>query len=156
MEKLRKVAFSLALFIAVFGLVLGPVGWYSSWSFQSTLKDFQDGGTPTVATVDKLHKKIQYRYAKIMVDVHYVNKEKNTMEYKDDIVINSYLYNELNPGDGVEILYKNGEVTLVDNYKWEYLPPIKKPYWGLILTLFSYTFMAERIITTRRKNKKTH
>ena len=119
MEKTKKVVFNLMSFIFFFGLIFGPIGWIYSATFQSTLHDFEANGTKTTAVVNKRHKSRHGRATVIKVNIRYINKSSNELIYLEDIEVNSFLYNKLSPGMEVDIIYKNGEAILVDNYKFE-------------------------------------
>ncbi len=142
--------------IAVFGLVLGPIAWGKSAYTQREFNDFKSNGEKTTAIIDSKDNRRNFRVSIITVDLHYRNKSTQKMVYAKHIDVNAYYFDKLKLGATVAIYYKGDDVILVDNYNWENLPPIKKPYWGMIYTLFSYAYITYAIINTRRKRKKNN
>lgn len=151
MKKASKIANGILAVISLFGLIVGPVGWYKSESAQNILRDFKANGTETNAVIDGKTERRNFRVSFITVDLHYVNQEHKNTVFKKQVPVNSYYYKKLKVGNSVPIIYKGDELVLVNDFNWENLPPIKKPYWGMIYTLLSLLFILVKIIQTRRK-----
>jgi hypothetical protein len=60
----------------------------------------------------------------------------------------------LKVNDQVDIWYLNDKAVIIDNYNSEYVPLIKKPYWGMILTIISIVFFVRMIAIVQRKKKE--
>ena len=154
MKKAKPIILGIAALVSIFGLFVGPYAWYSSTSFFGTLDELQETGTKTTAIVDSKKEKRVYRASIITVDIHYKDEKQNKVIDKDGIIINGSYFDELSIGQSVNILYNGDAVVLVDDYESKHIPPIKKPYWGMILSIFSYGFILGIVIYTRRKRKK--
>jgi exopolysaccharide biosynthesis protein len=154
MEKTKTIILSVLILVFLLGLFLGPYAWYNSVSFFGKYNELKKTGTKTTAIVDSKMEKRVFRVSNITVDIHYKDEKQNKVIDKDGIDINGSYFDELSIGQSVAILYNGDDVVIVDDYKSEHLPPIKKPYWGMIFTILSYGFIAWRVISTRRKNKK--
>jgi len=50
-------------------------------------------------------------------------------------------------------LYAGDQSVIVDDYKPQYVPLVKKPYWGMVLTMFSFGFFVTMIVTLQRKKR---
>lgn len=151
MKKANKIINGVLAVIFLFGLFIGPVGWYKSASAQQKLHALQAKGVSTTAIIDAKQERRNFRVSFITVDVHFTDKETQKTVFKKRVNVNSYYYKKLNVNDRVPILYSGEELVLVDDFNWENLPPIKKPYWGMIYTLLSVAYILIRIIQTRRK-----
>ncbi|MFT6504161.1 MAG: hypothetical protein ACJASQ_004304 [Crocinitomicaceae bacterium] len=154
MEKTKKIILSVLILVFLLGLFLGPYAWYSSASFFGKYNELEKTGTKTTAVVDSKEENRVYRVSNITVDIHYKDEKQNKVIDKDGIIINGSYFDELSIGQSVAILYNGDDVILVDNYKSEHLPPIKKPYLGMIFTILSYAFIVWRVVSTRIKRNK--
>lgn len=137
------------LIISLLGLFLGPVSWYKSVSFFKEYVQVKMNGKETLASIERKHSKKQYRYNRFYVNIYFTD-EMGQKNHKNDLEINAKLFDVLTIGKKVNILYDQSTVLLEDNYKNEYVPPIKKRYWGMGLTIFSFLFLMYKIFINRQ------
>ncbi|MFT6504171.1 MAG: hypothetical protein ACJASQ_004314 [Crocinitomicaceae bacterium] len=154
MEKSKKAVMGFLAIVSVVGIVLGPASWYSSHSFYSEFHTLEANGKKAVATVDRVYESINYKYSIHTADVHFTDPSKNEIARIEEIEINALYQNVLKVNDQVDIWYLNDKAVIIDNYNSEYVPLIKKPYWGMILTIISIVFFVRMIAIVQRKKKE--
>ena len=149
-----KVVVSISLFVSLIGIVMGPIGWISSYVYHMDLYEFENGGIEIEGQVQDRREWSSGRAYKSYIDILYtIPNSKKTIIAKD-IEIDGLYHDAIRINDEIPLLYKNGEVLAVDDFKPEYTPPIKKKYWGMLLTIFSISFITYRVIDTKRKKAR--
>jgi len=151
--KVKDIALSTLGTFAFVGLFLGPISWYMGATFHGRLHALEASGSRTKATVDAKEDSSGYRYVSVTVDVHYTDKESGERVSANEIDLNLKYFNALRTGQSVDIYYQGSDVVLLDNYKPEYVPIIKRKHWGMIYTLFSYGLLLGLIVHARRKKR---
>jgi hypothetical protein len=154
MEKSKKSLMGIFALVSFVGIILGPASWYYSYSFHSEFRTLEANGKKAVASVDKIYESINYKYSIHTADVHFTDPNKNEIVQIEDIEINALYQNVLKVNDQVDIWYLNDKAVIIDNYNAEYVPLIKKPYWGMILTIISIVFFVRMIMIVQRKKKE--
>lgn len=137
------------LIVSLLGLFLGPVSWYKSDSFFEEYEQLKINGKEALASIEWKHSKRQYRYNRFYVNLYFTD-EKGQKISKKNVEINAKLFDVLSVGKRVNILYNTKTVLLFDNFKNEYVPPIKKRYWGMGLTVFSILYVAMLIFVNNK------
>src|SRR6218665_1546683 len=145
--KYVKLFFTL---VSLLGFILGPVSWYQSVSFFNEFEKLKTNGKESIAIAGLRHNKQQYRYNKFYVNLNFVNDEGQKI-VKNDVEVSAKLYDKLFVGKEVGILYDNDTVILTDNYQNENVPPIRKRYWGMGLTVFSFFYLFVLFILKRNE-----
>jgi len=154
LKKTKKILFAIAAFVSLFGLFVGPYAWYTSATYYGKLNELEKTGTKTNAIVDSREEKRGFRATYVCVNIHYTEKQTGKVISRERINLNHGYFDDLRIGQSIPIYYKGKDVVLLDDYKTEYLPPIKWRYWGMIYTLLSYSFITGVTINTQRKRKK--
>jgi hypothetical protein len=152
MEKTKKIAFGIFAMTCVIGLFLGPAAWYSSASFYSQLRKLEASGNSAKAIVDNKTESPGYRTTYVTIDIHFTDDQNNLVS-RENIELNHLYYEDLEVGQSIPILYEGNEVALLDDYRSENVPLIRKPYWGMIYTLISYGFIIGMVIRNRRRQE---
>jgi hypothetical protein len=153
MTKRQKIIQGTVGIIALLGCFVGPMSWFDNYNTTSTYSDFSENGIARKVTIQELHSKRIYRVVNQTVDITFTDSKTNTLKVINDIDVNGYYYNKLSQGIKVDAFIKGDEVILKDDYNWENLPPFKKPYWGMIYTIFSYVYIGRKIQKNRKTNK---
>lgn len=134
---MKKTANYLKIIIAVFallGLLFGPIFWYQSTQFYKEYDELLENGKKKTAVVVGKSEKKQFRYHQFMLDLEVNTNSGNSTKIKA-VSVNALLFDKLKVDDKVAILSKNETTILAANYQNENVPPIKKRYFGMSLTL---------------------
>ena len=135
------------------GVFLGPASWYFSHSFYAELHDLEARGTTALATVDATHESIQFRYADHSADIHFNDAARGELVRIEGVEINALYEDVLRVDDQVEIWYAGDRAVIVDNYRSQYVPLIKRRYWGMVLTILSLGFFVRMVVILQRKKR---
>lgn len=141
--------------LVMFGLFLGPTSWYLASDFQSEYNEFAQNAKEAPGKVLKRWNKQSGRSSTCYVTVMYF-KSQYDMTLASRIKVQHAL--EVEKGDKVTVLYHSdeaeSEIRIKGETAWKNLPPILKPYAGLMYTVFSYLSLIVLIINRKRKNKR--
>lgn len=134
---MKKTVNYFKIIIAIFtvlALLFGPVFWYQSTQFYKEYDELLENGKKDTAVIVGKSEKKQFRYHKFLLDLQVNTNNGNSEEIKA-ISVNALLFDQLKIGDKVAILSKNETSILLANYQNSVVPPIKKRYFGMSLTL---------------------
>ncbi len=160
---MKKYFQNLKIIVAIFavlGLLFGPVFWYQSTQFFKEYDDLFKNGIKDTAIIVGKSEKETFRYHKFIVDIT-VNTNSRNSEQIIAISVNALLFDQLKIGDKVAILSKNETTILVANYNKSVIPPIKKRYFGMSLTLVAglclliLIFLKKVSVNNYTKNENT-
>ena len=106
--------------------------------------------------MDRTHDLIGYKHSLHTADVHFRDPEDDRLVQVEGVEINALYENELRAADEVDVWYLDERAVIVDNYKPEYVPLIKKPYWGMILTILSFGLFVRMVVIVQRKRRESN
>ncbi len=121
---------------ALLGLLFGPIFWYQSAQFYGEYDELLQKGKKSTAVVFAKSAKKQFRYQKFMLELKIPTKD-GEMNKIQTVSVNALLFDKLKIGNHVIILSNKESTILTANYQNENVPPIKKRYLGIVLTLVS-------------------
>lgn len=153
MTKKQRITQGILGMIALFGCIVGPMSWYDSFEAATTYREFSENGQVRTVQIVSKHADHIYRVVTNTVDIAYKDSKTNETKFVEDVDVNGLYYDKLKPGMKVDAYFKGNEVILKEDYNWKNLPPFKKPFWGMILTLLSYGYIGNRILKNRKQNK---
>ncbi len=136
---MNKYFQNLKIIVAIFavlGLLFGPVFWYQSTQFYKEYDNLLQNGEKSLARIIGKTEKKQYRYQKYMVDIQMLTDDGEILKI-NGVSINALLFDNLKIGEQVSVLSNKERTILTANYQNENVPPIKKRYFGMRLTLIA-------------------
>jgi hypothetical protein len=147
-NKLAKLKMAIGI-SALLGLLFGPIFWYESAQFYGEYDELLQKGKKSTAVVVAKRAKQQFRYQKFMLELNIPSKD-GKMEKIQTVSVNALLFDKLKIGNRVSILSNKESSILTANYQNENVPPIKKRYLGMILTLVSaVSLLILRLVSKR-------
>lgn len=148
---------------ALLGLLIGPVLMLLSYSFYSTLHDFEKHGKSTSGRIVDLYDNNNPRYTSYFADVLYL-RSGDTNHHREVVAKRVEVYfkafDRLKIGDTTTVLYKPGspdaDILLGVNYAPENVPLSRKPFWGWSITIFAILVLASYRVVRYLKKQKNH
>ncbi len=154
--KLKQIAITIYLTLVFLGLILGPSSWYMNYSFVSEYNAFAKDAIEVKGTVYKRWKKIKGRSSNCYISVRYSIRPYEVTLASKVKVLHAL---EVTKGDEVTVLYHPGnpkdEIRIKGETDWKNLPPIRKPYVGIVYTLFAYVSLIYFLIRGYRKKRQS-
>ena len=146
----------IVVLVMMMGLFLGPIGWYSSSSIQSEYTAFISDATKTTGVVYKKTRYTQGRTRRTYVSVRYnTNGQFNALASK--VEVEPLMCTNLKMDETVNLYYKNvdgkREIVFEGAADSENLGPIWRPFFGIVLTIYSYLALLTLIISSKMKYK---